>query len=478
MIGSRPGLPSVAAEQTSYESPYQFPEEEGASAGFTLQQIWQMVRAHLLLSVAIFVVAVVLAYVAIKNLPKTYNATAALIVHSDDTDPLAGRNFPIGQANSFFPTQVELINNNVMLQPVVDRLNLQKDDYFTRGFVGDPKALNDIVVSNLRSALDVQPGAGSQLLYISAMAPDPEKAADIANAVAEEYLRQSNERTNAPAVARVGRYSDQLAQLKQKNDEAQAAVVEFRQKYGMAQLGQGGNQSDGLEEVALADLQQQLLLAQNARRQLEGRDLDSRADGMLVQQTPEEAALRGKLDELEGDLLKARATMGARHPKIQQLEVEIATTRNQIQADATKRLSAARELEAKYQAELVAARKRLLDRRALQDQGAKLVLEQSLAQEAYAQALRGLDEVQFASEGNYQDVTMVSRAEPPVRASKPNKLKLFAAAVAASFALALGGPFAYELLLNRRVRCRDDLERSFRIVTLAEFGRIEPVTAA
>jgi len=126
------------------------------------------------------------------------------------------------------------------------------------------------------------------------------------------------------------------------------------------------------------------------------------------------------------------------------------------------------------ESELASARRRLLDRRALQEQGEKLVLEQTQAQEAYAQALRGQDEVQFASEGNYQDVTMVSRAEPPVRASKPNKLKLFAAALAASFMLALGGPFAYELLLNRRVRCRDDLERGFRIVTLAEFGRITP----
>jgi hypothetical protein len=48
----------------------------------------------------------------------------------------------------------------------------------------------------------------------------------------------------------------------------------------------------------------------------------------------------------------------------------------------------------------------------------------------------------------------------------------------ASFGLAVGGPFAYELLLNRRIRCRDDLERSFRIVLLAQFGPIPPVRLA
>jgi polysaccharide biosynthesis transport protein len=51
-------------------------------------------------------------------------------------------------------------------------------------------------------------------------------------------------------------------------------------------------------------------------------------------------------------------------------------------------------------------------------------------------------------------------------------------AVVASFALALGGPFVYELLLNRRIRCRDDLERHFRIMTLAQFGRMNPAPAA
>jgi len=35
-----------------------------------------------------------------------------------------------------------------------------------------------------------------------------------------------------------------------------------------------------------------------------------------------------------------------------------------------------------------------------------------------------------------------------------------------------GVPFFYELLLDRRVRCRDDIERSLGIPVLAQFGRI------
>jgi uncharacterized protein involved in exopolysaccharide biosynthesis len=469
LIAGNSNLPAVAGDAQSFPDSIPFAEDEEAGAGFTLLQIWHMLLAHVWISVGIFVLVVGLAFLVIKNLPKSYFAQAALIVNSDTSDPLAGRNQGIGQAYSFFPTQVELINNSVVLEPVTERLNLKSDPLFTGGFKGDPKALKEIVVNNLRSTLNVQPGTGSQLLYISATARSPDQAAEIANAVAEEYLHQTKLRTNAPAMERATRYTDQMAELKSKVEEAQAKVVHFRERHGMADLGTGGD----LEGAALADLQGKLLLAQNARRQLEGSNADAQA-ALLGQESAEAATLRNRLSSLEGELMKARSTMGPRHPKVLQVQAEIEDTRRAMQSSVSQRLSDARKLESRLQAEVNAERNRLLDRRELQDEGAKLVLEKKLAEDAYSQALRGLDQIQFASQGNYQDVTLVSRAVPPVRASKPNKLKLFAAALAAGFFLALGGPFAYELLLNRRIRCRDDLERGFRIVTLAQFGPIVP----
>ncbi|MEJ0099083.1 MAG: hypothetical protein WDO12_04795 [Pseudomonadota bacterium] len=474
MINAPSNLPASSGDAPPYIDPLPFAEEEEAGGGFTIPQLWNMVRAHLWLSVGIFALMLGLAFLGIKKMPKSYYATAALIVNTDNTDPLAGRVQGIGQSYSFFPTQVELINNNVVLRPVADRLKLKADPFFNSGYVGDPKTLDDIVVAKLRSAVSVAQGAGSQLLYISGLAPSGQQAAEIANAVADEYMRQTKERINAPAAERAGRYTEQLAELKRKADDAQAKVAAFRERYGMTDFGQGTD----LETAALADAETKLLQAQNARRQLEGQQGDSRAVGTIEQEAPEVTALHTKLDALQDELTKARATMGPRHPKVLQLQSEIDATRAAIQASAGKQLARAGELVGKFQTNVAAARQQLLDHRALQDQGNKLVLEQKLAEEAYAQALRGLDTVQFASQGNYQDVTMVSRAEPPLKSAKPNKLKLFAMAMAASLAVAFGGPFAYELLLRRRIRCRDDLERSFRIVMLAEFGRMNPAPTA
>lgn len=467
MIGSSSNLPASANEAPPYDMSFTAPEEEESGGGFTLLQLWLMLRAHIWLSICVFVLLLAVAFVGIKKLPKIYDAQAALIVNADNTDPLAGRNYPIGQTGTFFPTQVELIYNSTMLLPVVERLHLQNERYFTGGYEGDQKTLTDVVLAKLRASLSVKQGAGSQLLYIGAGAPNPVLAASIANAVAEEYLNQSRQRTNAPAIERAERYSAQLAELKEKVDIAQAKVTEFRERYGMADL--KDSPTGDSEGAALQDLQTRLLEAQNARRQLEARLGATGVEGATADGA-EVVALRGKLASLESQLAEAGTTLGARHPRIVQLQSEIAATRGALQSGTATALARAKELESKYQNAADEERNKLLNRRILQDQGGKLLLEQQLAKDNYAQALRGLDQVQFASTGDYKDVTLVSRAEPPVKASRPNKLKLFLAAMVVSFGLAVGGPFVYELMLDRRIRCRDDLERSFRIVMLAQFG--------
>jgi len=176
-------------------------------------------------------------------------------------------------------------------------------------------------------------------------------------------------------------------------------------------------------------------------------------------------------------MAQLRATLGPKHPKVVELESQMEATRRSlarevqsIAANTSVQLTRARELEQKYRAAATAERARLLERRGLEDQGAKLLLELQSAQATYKKALDGYDQIMFASAGNYTDVSLISRAEPPAKPDKPNKLKWFLVSCVASLGLALAWPFAYELLLDRRLRCRDDLERHFGIPVLAQLG--------
>jgi succinoglycan biosynthesis transport protein ExoP len=65
-------------------------------------------------------------------------------------------------------------------------------------------------------------------------------------------------------------------------------------------------------------------------------------------------------------------------------------------------------------------------------------------------------------------VSIVSRAVPPLFASKPNKKKLILGVLALALGLGVGGPLAYGWIIARRLRCRDDVERDFGIAVLAQ----------
>jgi len=129
----------------------------------------------------------------------------------------------------------------------------------------------------------------------------------------------------------------------------------------------------------------------------------------------------------------------------------------------------AQQLEQELQATVAAQRAKVLSSSALYDQAAKYRLELDAAQAVYRRALDGYDEVMFASMGNYTNVSFVSLATPPVEPSKPRVLVyLLMVAMAGGF-LGLVIPLVYELV-NRRVRCRDDVERDGGVPVLAEFA--------
>jgi len=72
----------------------------------------------------------------------------------------------------------------------------------------------------------------------------------------------------------------------------------------------------------------------------------------------------------------------------------------------------------------------------------------------------------------------VSRAAPPQKPSKPNIFKILLLGVGAGLLFGFLGPLVYELLINRRIRCRDDFERDFAVPVLVEFNAIGPTLSA
>jgi uncharacterized protein involved in exopolysaccharide biosynthesis len=454
----------------------QAPDSDESSAGMSVMQILCILRAFWKHSLITTLIVVVIGFIAIQMMPKMYVAQATVQINHDSKDPLT----PTGElTQTFIPTQIELISSAESLLPVVDKLDLTHDPQFTHGFSGTPAAMRDAVVISLRDALIVTPGRGSDLLYITASYPSAQRAADIANAVTQEYIKQERSRVTLPAGESLARYKEDLKDLQRKVDDAQERVTEFRKEHGMIDA-----EVDPIDAGALADLEGKLLAAQNVRREAETNQLAPSTASEVVLEADAVPALRGKLADKQEQMAQLLQTLGPKHPLVVELQAQINATRHSLEAEVqaistTRRVSLARarELEAKYQAAVEAQRAKVVERRSMQEQAAALVLELKSAQTTYAKALDGYDAKRYGTLAENGHVSVVERATPPIKATKPNKPKLFIMACLAALGLGLGWPFAYELLIDRRLRCRDDLERTFGMPVLAQFGPIGAGTA-
>lgn len=450
--------------------------EQVSHLGLSVSQVIAILLAYWKQILLITFVTTVLGYVVIKFLPKTYTATVTLIVNSDVKDPLAGRDFPIEMINNYVATQIEIMTSPIVLQPVIQRLDLVHDKDFTAGFSGNAEALREFVQKNLATDVQVERGIGGQLLYVSASSKSGAKAADIANAVADIYIDQDRRRLNDPAGERAQRYTEELAELREKATIAQDKVTAFRKENRIGDMNSAAN---GTEVHTLDVLHQQLLETQNLRRTLEAKQSGQQSSANETLGSTSVQNSNATLDSQLSQLAQLSNIYGPQHPKIRQLNAQIALTRQSIaneshvlSANTETELARTKELERKYLQAVADQEAKVANLRAAQDEGGKLVLELDSAKSVYKQALDGFDQIMFQAVANHTNVSVVSRAVAPLRASKPNKLKLMIGALALALGLGVGVPFGYAMALDRRLRCRDDVERDFGIAVLAQLEAV------
>ena len=454
-----------------------------ASPGLSLQQILSILRAYRWPTLAIVVTISVLMAGLIKLMPKTYTATTTMMVNPEGNDPLATNP---GAATTpmfnYMSTESQLMLSPEVLLPVIDKLDLTKDKNYAAGYMGDGSTLRDWVRENLLKSLDIQLGAfGSQLIQVNASARNPQLAAQIANTLADLYLTQQRERVSGPASERAKTYAMELAELKNKVRIAQDQVTAFRQRTGVTDT---TAKNASVEQALLGMLEGKLQDAENVRRMAEVKAASTQnantATGSAGVQT-----LRALLNTQQTQLAQLRTTYGVQHPKVMELENQIHATQRNLDSELhgvssanTSDLAAAGQLEAKMRAAVEEQRKKVLGVNKLQDEGMKFELELESAQSVYKRALDGYDQIMFASGGHVANISVVSRAVPPQKATKPNKLKLLFLGVMAGIAVGVLTPLIYELLINRRIRCRDDFERDFDLPVLMEFDPIPALRSA
>ena len=244
-------LPELLSHGRTFTSPAQEERWDIRSSIVFLRRRWRLIAICLVTCILSAVL-----YLAVT--PAVYTSTAVLVTDTKQTPPSPSQ---VTSEPLIDPTvvesQVEIIRSLRIAADVVDRLNLVADPEFVGGGAsliqrmmmlvnrkGEAELSNQarrmIAADTLLLKTKVTRTGHSYLAEIAVTTSNPDKSAEIANAIADAYIRDqldgrllANQRTEAWMKARVD-------QVKRQADDAVMRVELYRRQITAAALGNGG----------------------------------------------------------------------------------------------------------------------------------------------------------------------------------------------------------------------------------------------
>ena len=317
----------------------------------------------------------------------------------------------------------------------------------------------------------------SQVINIAVEANDPKLAAKIANEVADQYIvGQLQAKFDATKKA-TDWLNDQLGDLKQKLENSERAVENYRKSHNLVEISKG----TGVTQQQLSEINSQLITARAQRAEAEakyqqveaisrsGQDIDSVAEvlnsGLISSLRSQEAEVQRRYSEM-------LVEYGARHPKMIQMQAELADIKSKIGTEVKKiaaglrhSLDVARAREGSLASSLNQMESKTagnsqaeVDLRALEREATanKVLFETFLGRFKETASTQGIEQA---------DARVISFAEVPLDASFPKKNLMITVSVIGALFFALFLAFVIEML-NPGVRSPEQVSQLFNLTTL------------
>ena len=220
-------LPAIPERVTVYPS-YAQAEPESEEPVVPLSHYLWILRRHKW-RIMTFVAACVLSTVIIsKRLTPIYEATATIDVDRQAPTGIIGQEATRNSsedADQFLATQIKTIQSDSVLRPVVQQFHIPvNEDVKLRSKVPHTRA-EDAPIK--LSSLKVTRPANTYLLLISYRSPDPELAANVANAVAQSYIQHTYNIRFRASSGLSSFMEKQIEELKAKMERSSAALAQF-----------------------------------------------------------------------------------------------------------------------------------------------------------------------------------------------------------------------------------------------------------
>lgn len=409
-------------------------------------------------------------------LPKTYKATASVLLNYKGMDPVTGMTMPGQLMPGYMATQVDIISSKNVALRVVDTLGLAKNPAVVEQFkeASDGKGtVRDWLADLLLKKLDVAPARESSVVEISFRGADPTFAAAVANAFADEYQKASIQLKVEPMRKASAYFNDQIKLLRDNVEATQARLSKYQQEHGIVSV---DNRLD-VETNRLNDLSAQLVVAQGQLAEASSRaGMAGGADSPDVAGNPLVQNLKITLGNAEAKLAELAQRLDRNHPQYQSAKAEVDKLRadldNAVRATANSvgnNAAILRRREADIRNALDAQKKKVLELNRTRDELGVLAKDVESAQRAFDATSQRFAQTRLEGQAEQSDIALLNPAVAPLESSSPKVFVNTALSVVLGTMLGLGLAFLAEML-DRRVRSESDLSE---VLEIPVFGTIE-----
>jgi capsular exopolysaccharide synthesis family protein len=455
---------------------------------FDINEIWRIVAKWWWLITGIAIACLLAAIVISLMITPQYRAQATIEVNPEGVQ-VVGKEMGEVQPNQmnnreFLNTQVGLLKSRSLAERVARSTNIANDPAVIDQEIAARQARESAAARIVQSSVSIELMRESSLIGIAVEAPDPELAAKLANAYADNFIQSNMERRyEATSYAR-NFLQQRIAAVKARLEQSERQLVAYAKAQGILTLAvdSGGTgsvrQEQSIDAATLIQTNNALAQAKSDRiaaeqRFRQGSGAQSRAAAIS---DPTVQALGQQRAALEAQYQQKLALFKPEFPEMVQLRNQIDSLDKQIARQRSSVSgSASGTLQADYQAAL--ARENALQAKVNEGKAGLMALRERSIQytilqrevdtnrSLYDALLQRFKEVGVAGGVGANVVSVVDRAETPNGPFKPNLPLNIMIGLFVGLLLGLGTAFSIEWI-DDTVKTPDDVSTKLGLASL------------
>ncbi|MBI2377102.1 MAG: polysaccharide biosynthesis tyrosine autokinase [Deltaproteobacteria bacterium] len=411
--------------------------------------------------------------------PKIYAASAEITVEprlqevmneNMTLDDIASQ-----EKGAFLNTQYETIESRAVLRRVAAQLNLTKDEGFLRDHglnPNDKERLLDSSADAISRSLTVAPNKKSRIVKLTVEDRDPNRAARIANSIAQVYIDYSLERRLEDTRGASRWLDEQVEEYAKRLERAEHALFDFKKSYSLVSVSLEDRKN--ITAASLQTLTNRLVQSQATLLELEAKkrtlmELKSNPDADILA-APRIAgnqavtAIRREQNQLKEQLAGMGTRYGDKHPDVEQLKQRLTEADDHLMQEISlavetldSEIFAEKTLLIGLDKAIEEEKKNAMDLNSLGLEYSKLTRDFGTTKTLYQNLLKRQAEADLSAQLESNFVHWFERAEPrlqPVRPDVPKNTAFGAfLGLVLGLLIAVGG-----VLLDNTVHGQTDVE--------------------